>query len=129
LQSFNIKSVSDKIFALYYLKNHHPILGYFVIFYILEIILLEIFLLGVVDIVLIIIFMLEVFLVYRHIFIPLKTDDREDYIDVVIKRIFSTMTYDEYQQIKNDFYKPQPFWKLYLTELLVFFFAVWTIQF
>jgi hypothetical protein len=128
LQRFHIKSVSDKLFALYYLKNHYPILGYIVIFYILEIILLEFFMINSIDIVLIIIFTMEVFLVYRHIFIPLKTDDKDDYIDVVIKRIFSTMTYSEYQEIKGEFYKIQPFWKLYLTEMMVFFFAIWSIQ-
>jgi len=128
LNRFNIKSAADKIFALYYLKNHYPILGYIVIFYILEIILIQIALLNVIDIVLIIIFTLEVFLVYRHIFIALKTDDKDDYIDVVIKRIFTTLTYSEYQEIKNELYKPQPFWKLYITEFLVFFFAIWSIE-
>ncbi len=128
LNSFNIKSAADKIFALYYLKNHYPLLGYIVIFYILEIILIQITLLNVIDIVLVIIFTLEVFLVYRHIFIALKTDDKDDYIDIVIKRIFTTLTYSEYQEIKNELYKPQPFWKLYLTEFLVFFFAIWSIE-
>jgi len=129
LQKFGIKSAADKLFALYYLKNHYPLLGYTVIFYILEIILIQVFLLQIVDIVLIIIFTMEVFLVYRHIFIALKTDDKEDYIDVVIKRIFSTLTYSEYMEIKNELYKPQPTWKLYMTEMLVFFFAIYSIEF
>jgi len=128
LQRFNIKSASDKLFALYYLKNHYPLLGYIVIFYILEIILVQMFLLQIVDIVLIIIFTMEAFLVYRHIFISLKTDDKDDYLDVVIKRIFSTLTYSEYMEIKNELYKPLPVWKLYMTEILVFFFAIWSIE-
>ncbi len=129
LNRFDIKSAADKLFALYYLKNHYPILGYIVIFYILEIILIQIFFLKIVDIVLIILFTMEVFVIYRHIFIALKTDDKEDYIDVVIKRMFTTLTYSEYQEIKNELFKPQPAWKLYLTEMMVFFFAIWSIEF
>ncbi len=129
LSTFNIKSAADKLFALYYLKNHHPLLGYAVIFYILEIIMVQIILLRIIDIVLIIIFMMELFLVYRHIFISLKTDDRDDYLDIVIKRMFTTLTYSEYQQIKSELFKPQPVWKLYLTEIMVFFFAIWSIEF
>jgi hypothetical protein len=129
LSKFDIKSAADKLFALYYLKNHYPILGYIVIFYILEIILIQIFLLKIVDIVLVILFTMEAFVIYRHLFIALKTDDKEDYIDVVIKRMFTTLTYSEYQEIKNELFKPQPVWKLYLTEMMVFFFAIWSIEF
>jgi hypothetical protein len=128
LNNFGIKSAADKLFALYYIKNHYPLLGYFLIFYILEIILIQITLLKIIDIVLIIIFTMEAFLIYRHIFISLKTDDREDYIDVVIKRMFTTLTYSEYQEIKNELYKPQPLWKLYLSEMMVFFFAIYSIE-
>ena len=60
--------------------------------------------------------MMEMFVIYRHIFIALKTDDRDDYIDIVIKRMFKTLTYSEYQEIKNELTKPQPIWKLYLSE-------------
>jgi len=128
LEKFGIKSAADKLFALYYIKNHYPLLGYFLIFYILEIILVQIIFLNKLDITLVIIFSIELFMVYRHIFIPLKTDDKDDYIDVVIKRIFTTLTYSEYQQIKNELYKIQPKYKLYITEMLVFFFAIWTIE-
>ncbi|HID66173.1 MAG TPA: excinuclease ABC subunit A, partial [Aquificaceae bacterium] len=34
----------------------------------------------------------------------------------------------EYQQIKNELYKIQPKYKLYITEMLVFFLAIWTIE-
>jgi len=129
LSKFNIKSAADKLFALYYLKNHYPILGYIIIFYIFEIIILEVSLLQIIDIVLVILFTMEAFLIYRHLFISLKTDDKEDYIDIVIKRMFSTLTYSEYQEIKNELFKPQPLWKLYLTEMMVFFFAIWAIEF
>ena len=128
LEKFKIQSAADKLFALYYLKNHHPLLGYVVIFYILEIILVEIFLMQRVDIALIFLFTMELFLVYRHIFIALKTDDKDDYIDTVIKRMFSTLTYDEYIEIKGELYKKVPKWKLYITEIIVFFFAIWTIE-
>jgi len=128
LEGFNIKSAADKLFGLYYLKNHYPLLGYFVIFYIIEIVIIQMWLLKIVDIVLIIIASIEMFLVYRHIFISLKTDDKDDYLDVVIKRMFSTLTYTEYQEIKGELYKPQPKWKLYLTEMMVFFFAIYSIE-
>ncbi len=128
LQKLNIKSAADKIFALYYIKNHNFLLGCFIICYILEIILLELSV-GVLNIALLIIFMMELFLVYRHIFIALKTDNKEDYIDLVIKRIFTTLTYSEYQEIKNELTKPQPPWKLYLTEFIVLFFAIYYLEF
>ena len=128
LEKFGIKSAADKLFALYYIKNHYPLLGYFLIFYILEIILVQIIFLNKLDITLVIIFSIELFMVYRHIFIPLKTDDKDDYIDVVIKRIFTTLTYSEYQHIKNELYKLQPKYKLYTTEMLVFFFAIWSVE-
>ena len=128
LEKFGIKSAADKLFALYYIKNHYPLLGYFLIFYILEIILVQIIFLNKLDITLVIIFSIELFMVYRHIFIPLKTDDKDDYIDVVIKRIFTTLTYSEYQQIKNELYKIQPKYKLYITEMLVFLLAIWNIE-
>jgi len=128
LEKFGVKSATDKLFALYYIKNHYPLLGYFLIFYILEIILVQIIFLDKLDITLIIIFSIELFMVYRHIFIPLKTDDKDDYIDIVIKRIFTTLTYSEYQQIKSELYKLQPKYKLYITEMLVFFFAIWNIE-
>ena len=128
LESFNIKSAADKIFSLYYLKNHHPFLGYVVIFYIFEIIAIEIAVLHIIDIALIILGTIEVFMIYRHLFISLKTDDKDDYLDTIIKRMFTTLTYTEYTQIKGELYKPQPKWKLYLTEMFVFLFAVWAIE-
>jgi signal transduction histidine kinase len=129
LEKFGIKSAADKLFALYYLKNHHKMIGYTVIFYIFEIIFIEMVALKIVDITLIIIGMMELFMIYRHLFISLKTDDRDDYIDTVIKRMFNALTYSEYQQIKDELYKHQPKWKLYITEMLVFFFAIWAIEF
>ena len=128
LEKFNIKSAADKLFALYYLKNHHPLMGAIIIFYIFEIAFLELALLNRVDIPLIFLGMIELFLVYRHIYISLQTDNKDDYIDVIIKRMFSTLTYSEYQEIKNELYKPQPYWKLYLTELIVLFFSIWYIE-
>jgi hypothetical protein len=129
LEKFGIKSAADKLFALYYIKNHYPLLGYTLIFYIFEIILIQMIALKIVDITLIFIGMIELYMIYRHLFIALKTDDREDYIDTVIKRMFTTLTYSEYQEIKNELYKPQPKWKLYISEMMVFFFAIWAIEF
>jgi len=42
--------------------------------------------------------------------------------------MFKTLTYSEYQEIKSELYKPLPKWKLYLTEMMVFFFAIWSIE-
>ena len=128
LQKFNIKSAADKLFALYYLRNHHPLIGAIVIFYIFEIAAAELIVLEKADIPLIFLGMIELFMIYRHIYIPLKTDDRDDYIDTVIKRIFSTLTYSEYMEIKGELYKHLPIWKLYLTEMIVLFFAIWSIE-
>ena len=128
LSQFKIKSAADKLFALYYLRNHYPIIAAIVIFYIFEIAFLELIVLNKVDMPLIFLGMIELFMIYRHIYIPLKTDDMDDYIDTVIKRMFSTLTYSEYMEIKNELYKPQPTWKLYLTEMIVFFFAIWSIE-
>ena len=128
LEKFGIKSAADKLFALYYIKNHFSLIGYTIIFYIFEIIFIET-ILKIVDITLIFIAMIELYMIYRHLFITLKTGDRDDYIDTVIKRMFTTLTYSEYQQIKGELYKPQPKWKLYITEMLVFFFAIWAIEF
>ena len=129
LEKFQIKSAADKLFALYYIKNHYPLIGYTIIFYIFEIILLQMIALKIVDITLIVIAMLELYMIYRHLFIALKTDDKDDYIDTVIKRMFTALTYSEYQEIKGELYKTQPKWKLYITEMLVFFFAIWSIEF
>ena len=129
LEKLQIKSAADKLFALYYIKNHYPLIGYTIIFYIFEIIALEMIAIKIVDITLIIIAMLELFMIYRHLFIALKTDDKDDYIDTVIKRMFTALTYSEYQEIKLELYKLQPKWKLYITEMLVFFFAIWSIEF
>ena len=128
LEKFGIKSAADKLFALYYIKNHYPLMGYFIIFYIFEIIAIELILMQKVDIPLIFLGTIELFMIYRHIFISLKTDDKDDYLDTVIKRMFTTLTYTEYTQIKGELYKPQPMWKLYLTEMMVFFFAIWSIE-
>lgn len=129
LERFGIKSAADKLFALYYLKNHYPPLGYFMIFYIAEIVILQVAMLNILDITLLIIASIELFMTYRHLFISLKTDDKDDYIDIVIKRMFSALTYSEYQQIKDELYKPQPKWKLYISEMMVYFFAIWAIEF
>ena len=129
LEKFQIKSAADKLFALYYIKNHYPLIGYTIIFYIFEIIFLQMIALKIVDITLIVIGMLELYMIYRHLFIALKTDDKDDYIDTVIKRMFTALTYSEYQEIKLELYKIQPKWKLYITEMLVFFFAIWSIEF
>ncbi len=128
LESMQVNSVADKMFSLYYLKNHYPLLGYFIIFYIVEIILLELALFNIVDIALIFFVMIDIFVVYRHFFISLKTDDKDVYIDTIIKSMFSTLTLSEFNQIKNEFTKPQPKWKLYLNEMMVVLFAVWSIE-
>ena len=32
LEKFQVKSAADKFFALYYIKNHYPLIGYTIIF-------------------------------------------------------------------------------------------------
>jgi thermostable 8-oxoguanine DNA glycosylase len=49
-------------------------------------------------------------------------------LDNLIKKSFSTLTKNEYIQIKEKLEEKAPFWKLYMTELMVFIFAIWTIE-
>jgi hypothetical protein len=129
LYKFNIKSIADKIFALYYIKNHYPLLGYIVIFYIFELFFLELGILKIFDIAIFIMALIDLYGIYKFLFIALKTDDKDDFLDTIIKRMFFTLTYSEYQEIKNELTKPQPLWKLYLSEMSVFLFIVWNIEF
>jgi hypothetical protein len=73
--------------------------------------------------------LIDLYGIYKFLFIALKTDDKDDFLDTIIKRMFFTLTYSEYQEIKNELTKPQPLWKLYLSEMSVFLFIVWNIEF
>jgi hypothetical protein len=128
LQKFNIDSASDKIFVIYYLKNNEPLVGYTVLFYIPIIFLLELFLIAKVDLALLILATMEIFIKYKHIFTDLKTTNQDLFLDNLIKKSFSTLTKNEYIQIKEKLEEKAPFWKLYMTELMVFIFAIWTIE-
>ena len=126
LSSFQVKSVFDKMFALYSLKNYSPFIGYTVLFY-MEIILVgEYYILGVLDIGLLFLAAIDIFIQYKNIFISLVTHDKQVYLDTIIKSNFQTLTKDEYYKIKDELEKPQPVWKLYSTELIVFLFVVWS---
>ena len=126
LSSFQVKSVFDKMSALYSLKNYSPFVGYAVLFY-MEIILVgEYYILGILDIGLLFLAVIDIFLQYKNIFISLVTHDKQVYLDTIIKSNFQTLTKDEYYKIKDELEKPQPVWKLYSTELIVFLFVVWS---
>jgi hypothetical protein len=128
LSGFKVKSVIDKMFALYTLKNYSPFLGYFVMFYIEIIIVAEYYILGVLDVGLLFLAAIDVFVQYKNIFISLVTNDKQVYLDTIIKANFQTLTKDEYYQISDELNKPQPMWKLYSTELIVFVFVVWSVE-
>jgi len=128
LSGFQVNSVIDKMFALYSLKNHSPFLGYTVLFYMEIIIVAEYYLLGVLDIGLLFLAAIDIFVQYKNIFISLVTNDKQAYLDTIIKSNFQTLTKDEYYQISDELNKPQPVWKLYSTELIVFLFVVWTVE-
>jgi len=129
LSGFKVNSVLDKMFALYTLKNYSPFLGYTVLFYMEIIIIGEYYLLGVLDIGLLFLAAIDIFVQYKNIFISLVTHDKQAYLDTIIKSNFQTLTKDEYYQISDELNKPQPAWKLYSTELIVFLFVVWTVEF
>jgi hypothetical protein len=128
LDKFGVKSVADKMFALYTLKNYSPFLGYTILFYIEIIIIVEYLFLGVLDIGLIFLAVIDIFIQYKNIFIPLITHDKKAYLDTIIKSNFQTLSTDEYYKINDELNKQQPVWKLYSTELIVFLFVVWTIE-
>jgi len=129
LSSFNVNSVIDKMFALYSLKNHHPFLGYTILFYIEIIVIAEYYLLGMLDVGLLFLAVIDIFIQYKNIFISLITNDKQTYLDTIIKLNFQTLTKDEYYKLTDELKKPQPMWKLYSTELIVFLFVVWTVEF
>jgi len=128
LSGFKVNSVIDKMFALYTLKNYSPFLGYMVLFYIEIIIIAEYYIVGVLDVGLLFLAAIDVFVQYKNIFISLVTHDKQAYLDTIIKSNFQTLTKDEYYQISDELNKPQPTWKLYSTELIVFLFVVWTVE-
>lgn len=126
LSGFNVNSVLDKMFTLYTLKNYHPFLGYFLLFYIEIILVAEYYILGVLDIGLLFLAAIDIFIQYKNIFISLVTQNKQDYLETIIKANFQTLTKDEYYKLVDELNKPQPFWKLYSTEMIVFAFVVWT---
>jgi len=128
LSGFKVNSVIDKMFALYTLKNHSPFLGYTVLFYMEIIVIAEYYLMGVLDVGLLFLAAIDIFVQYKNIFISLVTNDKQAYLDTIIKSNFKTLTRDEYYQIVDELNKPQPMWKLYSTELIVFLFVVWTTE-
>jgi hypothetical protein len=128
LNSMQVKSALDKIFVIYSLKNHSPFLGYIVMFYIEIILVAEYYILGVLDVGLLFLAVIDVFIQYKNIFISLVTNDKEVYLETIIKSNFKTLTRDEYHKIADELKKPQPVWKLYSTELIVFVFVIWTIS-
>jgi len=128
LNNFKVNSIIDKMFNLYRLKNYSPFLGYLILFYIEIILIAEYSILGVLDIGLLIIAILDIFVQYKNIFISIVTNDKQVYLDTIIKSNFNTLTKEEYYQINDELNKFQSFWKLYSTELIVFFFVVWTTE-
>jgi len=128
LSGFKVQSISDKMFALYTLKNYSPFLGYFVMFYMEIIIIAEYYILGTLDVGLLFLAVIDIFIQYKNIFISLVTHDKQAYLDTIIKSNFQTLTQSEYYKILDELNKPQPVWKLYSTELIVFLFVVWTVE-
>ena len=128
LSSMQVKSVLDKMFAIYSLKNHSPFIGYTIMFYIEIILVAEYYILGFLDVGLLFLAAIDIFIQYKNIFISLVTNDKEVYLETIIKSNFQTLTRDEYHKIADELKKPQPVWKLYSTEMIVFAFVVWTVS-
>jgi len=128
LSGMNVNSTIDKMFGLYTLKNYNPFLGYTILFYMEIIVIAEYFMLGMLDVGLLFLAVIDIFIQYKNIFIPLVTHDKQAYLDTIIKSNFSTLTTDEYYQLSDELNKPQPIWKLYSTEFIVFLFVVWSVE-
>jgi hypothetical protein len=128
LSSMQVKSVIDKMFVLYSLKNNSPFLGYSIMFYIEIILVAEYYILEILDVGLLFLAAIDIFIQYKNIFISLVTNDKEVYLETIIKSNFKTLTREEYHKIADELKKPQPVWKLYSTEFIVFIFVVWTIS-
>ncbi len=128
LQKFHIESASDKVFVVYFLKNNEPLVGYFLIFYIPIIFLLELVLVNKLDLALLVLAVMELFLKYKYVFTDFETKNQDMFLDHLIKTTFSSLTHDEYLNVKEKLEEKAPFWKLYMTEFMVFVFAVWTIN-
>jgi len=128
LSSMQVKSVIDKMFVLYSLKNNSPFLGYSIMFYIEIILVAEYYILEILDVGLLFLAAIDIFIQYKNIFISLVTSDKEVYLETIIKSNFKTLTREEYHKIADELKKPQPVWKLYSTEFIVFIFVVWTIS-
>ena len=128
LSSMQVKSVIDKMFVLYSLKNNSPFLGYSIMFYIEIILVAEYYILEILDVGLLFLAAIDIFIQYKNIFISLVTNDKEVYLETIIKSNFKTLTREEYHKIADELKKPQPVWKLYSTEFIVIIFVVWTIS-
>ena len=97
-------------------------------FYIEIILVAEYYILGFLDVGLLFLAAIDIFIQYKNIFISLVTNDKEVYLETIIKSNFQTLTRDEYHKIADELKKPQPVWKLYSTEMIVFAFVVWTVS-
>jgi len=128
LSNMKVNSVLDKMFSLYSLKNHSPFIGYTIMFYIEIILVAEYYILGFLDVGLLFLAAIDIFVQYKNIFINLVTNDKEIYLKTIIESNFQTLTREEYHKISDELNKPQPIWKLYSTELIVFLFVVWTVS-
>jgi len=128
LGNMQVQSALDKIFSLYSLKNYSPFIGYTIMFYIEIILVAEYYILGFLDVGLLFLAAIDIFIQYKNIFISLVTNDKEVYLETIIKSNFQTLTRDEYHKIADELKKPQPMWKLYSTEMIVFAFVIWTVS-
>lgn len=128
LSRFSIQSGIDKIFALYYLKNHNPLLGYFIIFYMFVTIFIEFIFLQIIDITLVILAVVEAILLYKTVFLSFHTESKKQFLDMLLKNRFSSLTREEHRKTVEEYTKPVSVWKLYLLEFIVFFISISTIE-
>ena len=126
LNSLKVNNMLDKMFALYTLRK--SFVGYFLMFYILIVVLIEYLVANKFDLGLFIYFVFEMFIGYKYFFMQFDTNNKEMFFEEFIKSSFKDLSKDDFYEIKDKFNKPMGI-KLYINEMLVFLFAIWNLEF
>jgi hypothetical protein len=128
LQQHRVKSIGDKLFALYQARFLKGGWGYLILFYslIITLILLgasiESFLLGIYA-------LLDLVVIFKLLFsISLRTDDKEEFLSLLITQLVSNITYREARELKEYLKRPKPIFLLYADEFIFFLTTILIIE-
>jgi uncharacterized protein YacL len=128
LQQNQIKSIGDKLFALYKARFLPGGWGYIILFYsaIITLILLGA---SIESLVLAFFAIFDAIVIYKLILsISVKTDDKEEFYSLLLTRFNSPMTYQEAKQLKEYLTKPSSILLLYIDEFIFFLTTIWIIE-